>query len=143
MSKQSNDTNGSGATYPLMDQDESPLHAANGRAMSEITMDAASAGLLDADDMRIDGKTLKQQAAVARQNGFSQLAGNLDRAAELTVVPNEQLLQMYELLRPRRATYAEMMALANRLDEEFEAIATAKMVREAATVYQERDLLKE
>ena len=142
MSIEIKSTNGAVPVYPLIEQADNSLRAANGRPIQELTLEAAASGQLGADDLRIDGQTLKEQATIARQTGYPQLADNLERAAELTMVPNEQLLQMYEMLRPRRATYAELMALASRLDEEFAAQATARMVLDAAEAYQKRDLLK-
>jgi propanediol dehydratase small subunit len=64
------------------------------------------------------------------------------RAAELTAVPNAELLRMYEMLRPQRASYAELLALADELERAYEAVENAQMVREAANVYQARGLLK-
>jgi len=63
------------------------------------------------------------------------------RAAELTVVPNEELLQMYDLLRPSRATWEQLMWLADRLEQKYHAPANARLVREAAEVYKSRNLL--
>ncbi|MEX1018729.1 MAG: diol dehydratase small subunit, partial [Litorilinea sp.] len=82
------------------------------------------------------------QAAIARQSGFGELADNLTRAAELTAVPNEELLRMYEQLRPHRATYTELMELAHTLETNYHAPVTAEFVREAAQVYQTRNLLR-
>jgi propanediol dehydratase small subunit len=60
----------------------------------------------------------------------------------LTAVPNAELLRMYELLRPQRASHAELLALADELEQRYAAIENAQMVREAADVYQKRGLLK-
>lgn len=125
--------------YPLMDEAER-LTAASGRRADAIGLEQLAA--LSPDDLRISGETLRAQAAVAGQSGFSQLAENLTRAAELTKVPNDVLLVMYETMRPGRATFAEMTAMADRLEREFDAVETAALVREAAAVYQERKLLK-
>ena len=54
--------------------------------------------------------------ASPQAGGFRQLAANLRRAAELTAVPNAELLRMYEMLRPGRSTYAELQELAARLE---------------------------
>ena len=128
-----------GVHYPLMDDAEN-LTAASGRTADGVTLEHLAE--LSPEDLRISDETLRAQATVAAQSGFSQLAENLTRAAELTKVPNEELLMMYEKMRPGRATLAEMTALADRLAQEFGAIQTAALVREAASVYQERKLLK-
>lgn len=86
--------------------------------------------------------TLRHQADVAREAGFTQLAENLRRAAELTAVPNDELLKMYELLRPGRSTEAELLAVADRLEREYHAPEAAAFVREAAAEYRRRDLFR-
>ena len=77
----------------------------SGRPLSDITAEAIAAGELTGDDLRTHADTLRRQAEIARQGGYPQLAANLTRAAELTDVPNEELLKIYELLRPERASY--------------------------------------
>lgn len=125
--------------YPLMDDAEA-LRAASGRSATAIGLEQLAA--LSPDDLRISEETLRSQAAVAAQSGFAQLGENLTRAAELTAVPNEELLMMYETMRPGRATFEEMQALADRLEGVYGATQNAALVREAAAVYQERKLLK-
>ena len=68
------------------------------------------------------------------------LADNLERAAELAGVPDDQLLEIYTALRPGRSTAAELEAWAERLDG-WGAQQTAAFVREAAAAYAERGLL--
>ena len=46
------------------------------------------------------------------------------------------------MLRRGRSSFEEYEALAQRLRDEFNAAATAAFVEEAATVYQERGLLR-
>ncbi len=129
-------------TYPLMEHEAEALRAASGRPLAEITLEAATAGTLEAADLQIKADTLRAQADIARQAGYVQLAANLTRAAELTAVPNEELLRMYEALRPGRSTFEELADLAKRLESEYNAPENARFVREAATVYQTRGLLR-
>lgn len=127
--------------YPLMDNEADRLKAASGRPLADVTLDAAAAGQLGGDDVRVSAETLHAQAAIARRAGYTQLAANLTRAAELTTVPSDDVLKMYELLRPGRASYARLQALAQLLETEYAAHETAKFVREAADAYRERGLL--
>ena len=129
-------------TYPLIEHATETLRAANGRPLAEITPEAVAAGDVSADDLRISAETLHAQATIARQAGFPQLAANLTRAAELTTVPNEELLRMYTMLRPRRSTLAELTSLAETLETTYQAPENARLVREAAEVYQIRGLLR-
>lgn len=128
--------------YPLMENAADSLQAASGRPLSEITLEAAAHGDLSIADLRISAETLRAQAEIARQAGYTQLAENLTRAAELTAVPNEELLQMYEMLRPGRSTFEMLVALAEKLEADYNAPVTGQMVREAAEVYRARGLLR-
>jgi propanediol dehydratase small subunit len=128
--------------YPLGENALDRLQAASGRTAAGITLEAAAAGELSSADLQIKAETLRSQAVIARQAGYTQLAENLERAAELTAVPNEELLRMYETLRPGRATHAEMLALAERLEQHYHAPQNARLVREAAGVYLARGLVK-
>lgn len=128
--------------YPLGEHQPERLRAASGRAFADITLDAAVSGELSADDLRIRAETLRAQAEIARQGGYPQLAANLERAAELTAVPNEKLLEMYNQLRPHRCSFEELQMLAQMLRDEYAAPVTAAFVEEAAQVYRARGLLK-
>lgn len=128
--------------YPLMQHAAEQLHAISGRPLRSITLDAAEAGDLEIADLQISADTLRTQAAIARQAGYGQLAANLTRAAELTAVPNAEVLRMYELLRPGRASYDELSELAARLAQTYHAPESAALVREAAEAYRARDLLR-
>ncbi len=129
-------------TYPLVDDERIEIRAASRRPLAEITVEAAVAGDLTAMDLRISAGTLRQQAQIAEEAGYAQLAANLRRASELIDVPNDELLRMYEALRPRRVTYEILQALARTLEEKYQAPLNAQMVREAAEVYRARGLLR-
>jgi propanediol dehydratase small subunit len=129
--------------YPLMDNAEDQLKAFSGKSLPEITLDAAAEGELSSADLRIHRETLVMQANIAREAGYVQLAGNLMRAAELTLVPNAEVLQIYDLLRPMRATYDQLIKLAEHLEQTYQAAENGRFVREAADVYRERKLLRE
>ncbi len=128
--------------YPLRENAAESLRAQSGRRLSEITAEALAAGELGGDDLRTHADTLRQQAEIARAGGFPQLAANLLRAAELTDVPNDELLRIYETLRPERASYIELERLADYLEETYGARENAAFIREAADVYRARGLLR-
>lgn len=124
--------------YPLLENNS--LLAASGRLVADINLDTVAE--LSEDDLRIRAETLHAQAQVAREAGYPQLAANLTRAAELTAVPNDELLKMYDLLRPGRASYAMLIGLAERLETTYAAPETGHFIREAAAAYKERNLLR-
>ena len=128
--------------YPLSESAAESLRASSGRRLADITPEAAQAGQLSMADFQISADTLRAQAEVALQAGYVQQAANLMRAAELTAVPNAEVLRMYNTLRPGRATHTELVALADLLEAHYHATECARLVREAAAVYQTRDLLQ-
>jgi propanediol dehydratase small subunit len=115
--------------------------AFSGRDAEELTLDRLARDELAPDDVRIHPDTLEQQATVAEQHANPQLAANFRRAAELALMPEAEVLALYEALRPHRATAAELEALAVRL-EGVPAPLCAALVREAAVVYTRRGLLR-
>ena len=116
--------------------------SASGRSLNDLSMEALLAGELSPRDFRTSDETLRRQADAAEAAGYSQLAENLRRAAELTGISNQEVLNIYKALRPGRSTYNELITLADHLENDLDAPLTAAFVREAAEVYQERDILR-
>ena len=129
------------ADYPIGTERPDLVRTPGGLALDELTLDALRSGRLDASEMRATAQTLALQAQVALAAGRSQLAANLERAAELTGVPDEVVLEVYTALRPHRSTAEELESWAERLESDFGAAKTAAFVREARAVYAKRNLL--
>ena len=119
-----------------------PVRTMSGRTLDELTIEAVLAGELTADDLRIGADTLRRQADVAEAAGYRQLAENLRRAAELTRISNQEVLDIYNALRPGRTTYSQLIELADRLENDLDAPLNAAFVREAAEIYLERTIVK-
>ncbi len=126
--------------YPLGTRRPDLVSTPSGVPLAEVTLDALRVGRIDAAEIRATPQTLRLQAQVAHAAGRAPLAESLERAAELAGVPDDMLLAVYTVLRPRRATAAELEEWAVRL-EGYGAVKTAAFVREAAAVYAERGLL--
>jgi propanediol dehydratase small subunit len=118
------------------------IRTASGRSLDELTMEALLSGELTTEDLRISGETLRRQADAAEHAGYSAFAENLRRAAELTAIGNEDVLRIYDALRPGRRTYDELVALADTLETEHNAPLIAALIREAAEVYRERGIVE-
>lgn len=116
-------------------------HAKSGKPVDEVTLDAVRAGDVEIDDVRIHPDTLERQAQVAEQHGNPQLAANFRRAAELSLLPDSLVMSIYEVLRPRRSTFDELLAVADDLETRG-ARLNAALVREAADAYRARGLLR-
>jgi len=106
----------------------------------ELTLDAVLRGELRAEDVRITPATLERQAAAAEQAGNPQLADNLRRGAELVALGDDELLQLYDRLRPGRSSAAELAAMADELEARG-AVRCAALVREARVAYLRRGLV--
>ena len=105
----------------------------------ELSVDAILRGEVRAEDARITPATLTRQADAAEEAGNPQLADNLRRGAELVAFSDEELLDLYESLRPGRSSALELEQLAQRL-EAGGAELCAALVREARAAYVRRGL---
>ena len=111
------------------------VRARSGRPVEAITLAAVTAGEVGIDDIRIHPDTLRAQAEVAAAHGNPQLA------AELALLPDDRILAIYEALRPRRSTHAELLALADELTGDG-CPRNADLIREAAAAYHRRGLTR-
>jgi propanediol dehydratase small subunit len=127
-------------SYPLGAGAREHLRAASGRAVTDITLDAAVSGDLGARDVVISPETLRIQAEFAERGGNRQLAGNLRRASELVTFQDDELLHFYEMLRPGRSSAEELDSLAATLAERG-AKRCASLIREAREAYLRRGLI--
>jgi len=121
--------------YPLGEKVAERIKGRTGRPLSQLTVEALRRGDLCPEDLMIDAETLKRQAEIAEVAGYRQVSNNLRRAAELTALSNEELLSLYNALRPYRSSYEELVALADELRIKYRAEQTARLVGEAARVY--------
>jgi propanediol dehydratase small subunit len=126
-------------SYPLAESDVGDALTSSGRRVSEIALDAVVRGEIGPADIRISPEVLRQQADFAEQGGNPQLADNLRRGAELVAFSDEELLELYESLRPGRSSALELEQLAERLESGGAALCAA-LVREARGAYLRRGL---
>ena len=115
------------------------IRALSGKDVDQLTVEAVRAGEVGVADLRIHPETLERQAVVAERHGNPQLAENLRRAAELTRLPDEEVLAIYEALRPGRSTPGQLTELAASLAGRG-LPRCAALLTEAAEVYARRGL---
>jgi propanediol dehydratase small subunit len=131
------------ADYPLAETRPDEVKGQRGLKLSSITLDAVLAGEVTMEDLRITPEALRAQADIARDAGRPTLARNFERAAELVAVPQDFVMQVYELLRPGRATEKQQLLDAARtMRETYGAAGIADFIIEAAETYEERGLFK-
>jgi propanediol dehydratase small subunit len=99
-------------------------------------------GEIDAQEIRIRPETLEFQARVAEKYGRPQLALNFRRAAELTRIPDGEVLKIYNALRPGRSTKEELLIMAKEIEKKYQAKINAVFIREALRIYEKRGLLR-
>lgn len=128
--------------YPLAEKRPDLVKTAKGRALDEVTLDAVLSGEIEADEIRVTPEILEYQAQIADSVGRPQLAANLRRAGELTRVPDERILEIYNAMRPNVSTKEELLGIADELENEYDAKINADLVREAAGVYERRGRLR-
>ena len=114
-----------------------------GKRQSDITLEVVRKGEISPEDIKISKETLLLQGQAAKENGRPHLAQNFQRAAELVDIPDDLLLEMYGKLRPYRATKAELLNMANTLLTQYNAPICAKLVTDAAEVYEKRGILRQ
>jgi propanediol dehydratase small subunit len=127
--------------YPLAETQPDKITGKRGKSLDAITLDAVLAGDVTMDDLRITPDNLKSQAAISREAGRPTLALNFERASELVDVPQDFIMEVYELLRPGRAkSKHQLLAAADRMKHDFKAEQIAAFILEAADTYEARGL---
>ncbi|GAB4356028.1 MAG: diol dehydratase small subunit [Oricola sp.] len=130
--------------YPVAEKAPESITGQRGKPFDALTLEAAANGDLHMDDLRITPAALLRQAEIARSVGRAALAENFERAAEMTGLPQDEIMRIYELLRPGRAgSAAELERMAERLASEYRAERLAAFVRQAADLYARRGLFRQ
>ena len=133
----------SAADYPTAEKCPDQVRGQRGKSLEALTLEAAMSGEIEMADLRITPEALLRQAQIARSVGRAALAANLERAAEMAALPQDRIMQIYELLRPGRARTPEaLQSAAAELRNDWGAPALAAFVEEAAELYARRGLFR-
>ena len=127
--------------YPLGELEREQIRSKTGKKLTEITLDEVMKGHISSDDIKISKEMLKAQGQVAKETGNDPMEKNFERAAELVDVPDDVILKMYDKLRPNRSTKLDLVQMAQELIEKYNAKNCARLVMEAAEVYEKRGIL--
>jgi propanediol dehydratase small subunit len=127
--------------YPLSEKRPELVRGQRHKQLDEVTLDALMRGDVQMEDLRITKEALIFQAEISRAAGRPTLAQNFERASELVNIPQEIIMQVYELLRPGRAkSKSDLYEAASRLRKAYDANRMAAFLEEAAEVYDRRGL---
>ena len=127
--------------YPLGEYEADSIRSKTGKKLDEITLDEIRKGHVSPEDIKISKEMLYNQGQVAKDSDNPALAANFERASELVDVPDDVILKMYDKLRPNRSTKLELVMMAKELLEKYDAKNCARLVMEAAEVYEKRGIL--
>ena len=129
--------------YPIAETQPSKVKGKRGIALSELTMDAVLEGRVVLEDLQITPEALLKQAEIAKSVGRATLSGNFERAAEMNQLPNSEVMEIYELLRPGRAgSKSTLLEAAEKIRSRYSAEGLAEFIEEAAEFYDKRGLFK-
>lgn len=128
--------------YPLYEKHPELIKTQTGKSVDEINIDNILSGKVTPADCRISAETLIYQAEIQESFGNPQVGGNFRRAAEMTRIPDERILQIYNRMRPHVSTKEELLAIADELETKYDAKINAALLRETAEVYEARKLLR-
>ena len=129
------------SNYPLGVNEADTITSKTGKKLNQITLDEVTKGNITAEDIKISSDMLRRQGQVAHEADNPQMEANFERAAELVNVPDDVILNMYNKLRPNRATKRELVLMAQELLEKYQAPHCAKLVLEAAEICEKRGIL--
>ena len=127
--------------YPLGEHEKEKIASKTGKKLTDITLDEVMKNHVSADDIKISKDMLRAQGQVAKEAGNDPMEKNFERAAGLVDVPDDVILKMYDKLRPNRSTKLELVLMAQELLEKYNAKNCARLVMEAAEVYEKRGIL--
>ena len=127
--------------YPLAENRRDLIRGRRGKSLDELDLKALENGEVILEDLRITPHALELQAEIARTASRPKLADNFDRASELVDIPQDYLMEIYELLRPGRAPdKTALLTVAQNLRGTYHAPRMAEFIEEAAEVYEVRGL---
>lgn len=129
------------ADYPMLKKHGDVIKTPTGKSMGDINLESVINETVTIKDVRISSEMLHAQAQIAESAGKKQIGENLKRAAELIAVPDDTIIKMYDMLRPNRSTKAQLQELEQTLRNEYHAPMCAQLVKEAAAVYEKRNIL--
>ncbi len=137
-----NSENDRSCRFPLGRHHRDEIATKSGRPLADLDLERILGGQVSPDDVSVSDKTLELQAKFASEAGYREVAENLARAAEMARIPNDQILEIYEALRPGRSTYYQLLSLSQQITSMYGAELTGAYIREAADVYRDTGLLK-
>lgn len=127
--------------YPLSENDFN-IKSKSGKYLKDISIDEVIKGNITGEDIKISKETLKIQGEIAKKEGRDQLGENFERASELVEIPDDELLIIYNMLRPYRSSEDELLQKAKEIKVKFGAIRCSELIMDALKTYKKRGILR-
>ncbi|MBR0599583.1 diol dehydratase small subunit [Sinanaerobacter chloroacetimidivorans] len=128
--------------YPIYEKRPELIQTQTGKSVDEINIENILSGKVTPDDCRISAQTLEYQAQIEESAGNPQIAANFRRAAEMTRIPDERIIQIYNRMRPHVSTKEELLAIAEELETKYDAKINGALLRETVEVYEDRKMFR-
>lgn len=127
--------------YPLSENDFN-IKSKSGKYLKDISIDEVIKGNITGEDIKVSKETLKIQGEIAKKEGRDQLGENFERASELVEIPDDELLIIYNMLRPYRSSEDELLQKAKEIKVKFGAIRCSELIMDALKTYKKRGILR-
>lgn len=118
------------------------IKSKSGKGIDDITIDEVIKGNITGEDIKISKETLKLQGDIAKSEGRIELGKNFTRASELVDIPDEELLNIYNMLRPYRSSEEELVKKAEEIKVKYGALNCSNLILDSVNVYKKRGILK-
>ncbi|MFQ9798845.1 MAG: diol dehydratase small subunit [Clostridia bacterium] len=119
------------------------VRSKTGKTLQDITMERVLSGDITPEDIKISKEQLHYQGKVAREHGRVQMEQNFVRAGEMVDMEDALLLEIYDKASSQPVHKAKLLEYASRLENEYQAVECAKLIRQAASVYERRGVLRD
>lgn len=127
--------------YPLS-KSGLDIKSKSGKGLDDITIDEVIKGNITGEDIKISKETLKLQGDIAKSEGRIELGENFIRASELVDIPDEELLNIYNMLRPNRSSEEELLKKAEEIKVKYGALNCSNLILDSLKVYKKRGILR-
>lgn len=128
-------------SYPLS-KSGLDIKGKSGKGLDDITIDEVINGNITGEDIKISKETLKLQGDIAKSEGRIELGENFTRASELVDIPDEELLNIYNMLRPHRSSEEELLKKAEEIKVKYGALNCSNLILDSLKVYKKRGILR-
>lgn len=128
--------------YPLYDKHYADIRTATGKRLNDFTLDAVLNGKIVAEDCRISSEILEKHAQIEESVGNFQIAAELRRSAEMTRIPDNRIMEIYNALRPRMSNKEKLLEIIDELKTQYNAPRCAEFIEDAIYVYEKRNMFK-